>query len=523
VNDAPLLKECSLMHCPKASLLLLALVVVAGLLTPGVAHAADEVGDFAAELDTRMAGWLERYGVPGAVVAYIEDGAVQWVNAYGVADRRSGAPMLADMAVEFGSAGKAVAAWGVMKLVEQGKVDLDAPADRYLARWQLPAAPDGGAVTVRQLLTHTSGLQPGSYADYKLNRPLPSLIELLEGRSQSDGPVRFAQPPGTAAYAGANFAVLQLLIEDVSDMPFADFMAQEITGPLGLEDFAWAWSPERQIHAATPHGVYGERVPYQNLAAPAVGGEVVSVEEFAAWLAAAVPGPNGEPPGRGVLQPETVAEMIRLQSPGNSMGLGYGVATLGGDVWLNHGGSNQGWAGLFGLAVDARSGFAVAANSDYGEPLTWSVANLWANTALGTDLVLDLEPEPFAPSLIDSIARFLFAALAAVLLLLAARLAWQLRRNRAWTVQPDALRTVGALAWLATGAVLWWMAFSTLPLPVPAMWPDLTPSPPLVRLLAVLGLLALVSTAGAFTAARPAAQAATVASRLAAPTRASLP
>lgn len=495
------------MHILKVSLLLLllALVALAALLAPAAAR-ADGTGDFAAELDARMAGWLERYGVPGAVVAYIQDGAVQWVNAYGVADRRSGAPMQPDMVMEFGAAGEAVAAWGVMNLVEQGKVDLDEPANRYLSRWQIPAAGDGSAVTVRQLLTHTSGLQPTGYADYKLNRSLPTLVEVLEGRNQGDGPVRFAREPGAAANSSANFAVVQLLVEDVSGLPFADFMAQEITGPLGLERFAWEWSPEQQADAATPHGMYGGRVPYQNLAAPAVGGEIASAGDFAAWLAAAVTGPNGELPGRGVLQPATVAEMIALQSPENSMGLGYGVTTLGDAVWLNHAGSNQGWFALFGLAPDARSGIAVATNSDYGGPLTWSVANLWANTTLGADLMLDMEPTPFAGSLIDRIAQFLAVLLASVLVALAVRLAWQLSKDRRWTARPDALRVAGALAWLGAGAVLWWMAYSTLPLPVPAMWPDLTPSPPLGRLLAALGLLALVSTAGAFTTARPAAQ-----------------
>jgi CubicO group peptidase (beta-lactamase class C family) len=527
-----LLKECSLVHIPKASPVLLArtalavltaLALLAGVLVPGAAQAADDAGGFAAELDARMAGWLEQYGVPGAIVAYIEDGAVQWVNAYGVADRRSGAPMQPDMAMEFGSAGKAVAAWGVMRLVEQGKVALDEPANRYLARWQIPAASDGGAVTVRQLLTHTSGLQPKGYAGYKLNRPLPTLVEVLEGRNQGDGPVRFAGEPGAAADTGADFAVLQLLIEDVSGLPFADFMAQEITGPLGLESFAWAWSPGQQADAATPHGMYGERVPYQNLAAPAVGGEIASVGDFAAWLAAAVDAPDGEPPGRGVLQPATVAQMIALQAPENSMGLGYGVAMLDGDVWLNHAGSNQGWSALFGLALGARSGFVVATNSDYGGPLTWSVANLWANTTLGTNLSLDLEPTSFAWSLIDRIVQFLTVVLAVVLVVLAMHLAWKLSKERRWTASPSAVRVAGALTWLGVGVVLWWMAYSTLPLPVPAMWPDLTPSPPLDRLLAVLGLLALVSAAGAFTAARRAAQPASVTSQLAAPTRATLP
>ncbi|MCB0232039.1 MAG: beta-lactamase family protein, partial [Anaerolineae bacterium] len=105
-----------------------------------------------------MPDLLAKYGVPGSVVSYIENGEVVWTQAYGMADVGSGRAMQPDMLLEHGSNGKALTAWAVMKLVEQGKVDLDAPVNSYLKRWQVTSDRyDASQVTLRRLLSHTAG------------------------------------------------------------------------------------------------------------------------------------------------------------------------------------------------------------------------------------------------------------------------------------------------------------------------------------------------------------------------------
>lgn len=135
------------------------------LLLPLPGMAADD-GEFEVLLGTRMPGLLDHYGVSGSVVSFIANGNVLWTNAYGMADLEARTAMRADMVFEFGSCGKILTAWATMKLVERGAIDLDTPVNDYLDRLQIESdLYHPNAVTVRRLLSHTSGLGIHGYVD----------------------------------------------------------------------------------------------------------------------------------------------------------------------------------------------------------------------------------------------------------------------------------------------------------------------------------------------------------------------
>jgi CubicO group peptidase (beta-lactamase class C family) len=127
-----------------------------------------------ASLTQQMPVLLERYGVSGSVVAAIEDGEVAWARAYGLADVSDGTPMGPDMVFNFGSCSKMITAWAAMRLVEAGEVDLDAPVNGYLRRWQVESASyDAAEVTVARLLSHTSGMGVHGYLSAARPRSAP--------------------------------------------------------------------------------------------------------------------------------------------------------------------------------------------------------------------------------------------------------------------------------------------------------------------------------------------------------------
>jgi CubicO group peptidase (beta-lactamase class C family) len=274
----------------------------------------DDRDRFVTVLDERMPDLLVKYGVPGSIIAGIKDGRVAWTRAYGVANRATGERMQADMLVEHGSNGKAVTAWAVAKLVEAGKVDLDEPANIYLKRWQLTStAYDANAVTVRQLLNHTSGLNIYGYLDYSPRRALtPSLIQVLDGihlqegvneslmsGRLSSGRAGIAQQPGSGfRYSGAAYTVLQVLIEDVADESFDVFVQREITDPLGARSMRWEWSPDLRAAAARPHGNEGQVLEYRQLASHAIGSEISPVLSLLQSR-----GPTGSLPAEAFLSP----------------------------------------------------------------------------------------------------------------------------------------------------------------------------------------------------------------------------
>lgn len=369
------------------SILLLFLLLAAPVPGPCAPEPETEAQDsFAGTLTEKMPGLLAAHKVPGAVVSYIRNGDVAWTKAFGVANLETGARMQPDMVFNHGSDGKVLTAWGVMRLVEAGRVELDAPANRYLKRWKISSDKfDPEEVTVRRLLSHTAGMSVPGFSDYKPGAQLPSLVEVLDGKNQSNGAVYIRLKPGsTKAYSGGGFAILQMVIEDVTGEPFATFMEREVVNPLRLSSLQWTWTPELQRRAPVPYGREQKDVGYRQLAAQAVGSEVCTVSDFARFVAAAVSGPHGEAPGRGVLKPDTIAQMLAIQPNAKHVGLGYGIELLNGEKFLVHTGMNPGWTASFRLEVKRREGLVIANNSSRGAELNDAVEKLWLRVSAGT-------------------------------------------------------------------------------------------------------------------------------------------
>src|SRR5262245_35270161 len=329
---------------------------------------------FAAALQEHMPGVLASNRVPGAVVSYIKNGEVAWTKAFSVANLQTGTPMQPDIVFNHGSNGKVMTAWALMRLVEAGKVELDAPANRYLKRWQIRSTkfnPDG--VTPRRLLSHTAGLTVHGFSDYEAGAKLPSLVEVLEGKNQGDGAVYVGSEPGsTMAYSGGGYVIAEMIIEDVSGEPFAAFVEREVARPLGLSSLRWVWTPELQRFAPIPYDPDERPVGYRQLASQAIGSEICTVPDFARFVAASVSGPAGESPGRGVLTPETISTMLQ---------------TFKSEKVLGHSGANPGWYAHFRLNVERREGFVIANNSSRGGTVNDSVGKLWSQACRGTDTV----------------------------------------------------------------------------------------------------------------------------------------
>jgi len=163
--------------------------------------------DYLIEIDNKMNVWLEEFIVPGAAIALIDNGEVILQKGYGYADVEKKIKVSSKTGFNIGSISKTVAAWGVMRLVEKGKIDLDSPAEKYLTRWHLPkSAFDINKVTIRRLLSHTAGLSLHGYPGWSPEDKLPSLEESLAGKNNGPGDVRVIMEPGTKwKYSGGWF------------------------------------------------------------------------------------------------------------------------------------------------------------------------------------------------------------------------------------------------------------------------------------------------------------------------------
>jgi CubicO group peptidase (beta-lactamase class C family) len=249
------------------------------------------------------------------------------------------------------SLSKWITAWGVMALVEEGRIELDAPMSRYLTRWQLPPSQyDNGAVTVRRLLSHTSGLTDGlGFRGFAPGRAVPSLEQELthtaDALPSADGVVRVGAEPGSGwRYSGGGYLILQLMIEDVTHEDFDSYMRRTIFGPLGMSDSTFVDPDPARL--ADIFGVDGAHATHYTFAATGAASLYTSAADLGAFLQAQLPGPQGAPAGRGVLTPETLREMGTPRAtlfglPVWGLGEILYAPTAGGGFVIGHDGQNH--------------------------------------------------------------------------------------------------------------------------------------------------------------------------------------
>ncbi|MEJ8567747.1 serine hydrolase domain-containing protein [Elongatibacter sediminis] len=237
-----------------------------------------------------------------------------------------GRPVTADSVFGVSSVSKWVAAIGVMRLVEQGKLDLDAPVSNYLTRWSLPDSEfDNNGVTVRRLLSHTAGLTDGLGHDgFASRNQVQPLTEHLTRAKDADpdvsGEVRVGLQPGSSfKYSGGGYNLLQLVVEEVTGMSFADYMQQQVLMPLGMTRSTY--DPDRATDPATYFDAEGQPRAYPYYTSLAATGLHASARDLARLLAFHATGQTvaGAPPP---VSPETL-ELMREPH----------AQQLGADIW----------------------------------------------------------------------------------------------------------------------------------------------------------------------------------------------
>lgn len=275
-------------------------------------------------------------------VVLIEHGVVSTEYYSTVAD-----PIDRDTVFATASLSKWITALAVMKLVQQGKLDLDRPVEDYLTRWRLPeSAFSSRDVTTRRLLSHRAGLVDGlGFGDYRLDETLPTLEQSLSNPRTSDGrpaaTIRVGVEPGSEfRYSGGGYLLLELLVEEISGVRFEAFVQREIFEPLGMQRSGYGdlASITRSAKSYYPDG---QPAPIYHYASKAATGLGTSANDLAI-LARATLGSIED----GPLTMETVASMRVAEA--SSMGVGiWGLGTIlyaptdDGDMVFGHDGVNE--------------------------------------------------------------------------------------------------------------------------------------------------------------------------------------
>ena len=182
-------------------------------------------------------GWniferMKYYNVPGVSIAVIKDFKVDWAKGYGIADKSKNAPVTTETMFSAGSISKFVTAVAAFSLVQNGKLDLNAPVNNYLTSWKI-AENDftrKTPITLRMLLSHTAGTSQTSYFGFTPDKKLPTIVEILSGEpvSESRPVVVNSEPKMEFRYSGGGSMIAQLAMTDVSKQSFADLTKNAI-------------------------------------------------------------------------------------------------------------------------------------------------------------------------------------------------------------------------------------------------------------------------------------------------------
>lgn len=311
---------------------------------------------------------METYRVPGfSIAAGRLDGDV-WCAGYGAIGAGRPDRVSCHTVFQACSISKHVAAFGALRLVGDGVLELDADIDDYLTSWQLPASGRiwRPRVTLRQLLAHTAGLSYSWFRGYEAGEPAPSLLQTLRGEAPSNTPpVRPGLLPGSRfRYSGSHYAVLQQLMLDVTAVPFDEVMRTLVLDPAGMNDssFSQQFPHQRAEPAALGHHVTGTPVPGGWRTLPEMAGaglwttpaDLVRLELEIARAAAG---------GSRLLGQDLAEQMLTAQVPGG-MGLGTEVDTTGGYLRFGHTGGNVGYVCFSFAWPDTGAAVAVMANSE---------------------------------------------------------------------------------------------------------------------------------------------------------------
>jgi len=313
------------------------------------------------------------HDVPAVSIALISNQRIEWARAYGVLEPGSTRAATPDSLFQAGSVSKTVTALGALRLVGEGRLSLDTPANAQLRQWKLPdnAFTAQHPVTLRALLNHSAGTNVHGFFGYAQGEPLPTLRQILDGVPPANSdPVRVEATPGSAwSYSGGGYTVVQQMMADAGAQPYPQLMQHLVLGPLQMRDstYGTALPPAQRARAAHAHPSDGQPVAggWRVYPEAAAAGLWTTASDLAKVVLEIQKSGNGAP-GK-VLSVAMATQMLtRVQG---DYGLGLYVEPIGSGTSFAHTGGTHGFrAQIYGYTHTGQ-GIVVLTNSDGGAAL----------------------------------------------------------------------------------------------------------------------------------------------------------
>jgi CubicO group peptidase (beta-lactamase class C family) len=339
---------------------LLALLAASPAALPAQATQADD-------LDRFILAEMARRQLPGLSLAIIQGGRIE-SRAYGILEKGGRVPVTPSTLFQAGSISKPVAAAGALRLVEQGKLSLDAPVNDYLTSWKLPGNrfTEARPVTLAGILSHTAGLTVHGFPGYAAAGPVATLVQVLDGTAPANtAAIRVDTTPGSLwRYSGGGYTVMQQMVIDVTGKPFPEFMREAVLQPFGMRSSSYAQPLPPELATRTAAGHLADRTPvqgrwhiYPEMAAAGLWTTAEDLARFAVGMQRILAGDSAS-----VFSPEMARRMVTERM--NGMGLGLALSRRGDAPFFGHNGRDEGFDALLTASVATGQGAVIMINAN---------------------------------------------------------------------------------------------------------------------------------------------------------------
>lgn len=370
--------------------------------------------------------------LPGLSLAIVRGGRVVHLRGFGTDGY--GRPVTANTSFTLGSMSKAFTALAIMQLVDSGRVELDAPVQRYLPWFRVADSTASAQITVRHLLLHTSGIPSRARRASGQSRTLTDHVRALAGTS-------LTQAPGARhEYSSPNYLVLGAVIEAVTGETYAHYVERAIFAPLHMDHSHTDRTPAIAQGMARGH-VYmlgyprATTLPFEHDRLPTAA-LISSAQDMAQFLIAQLA--EGVYDSTRVASAASVAAMHTGGAPaeGFSYGFGWRDGTIGGVRAVHHGGITPNFRGKLVMLPDSGWGVVVLTNASTGIPMPLTPTS----HRLADDVAAYLAGAPLPPPTSPHRTRWLvLAAIMLAVLVSQVRSLWRVSRkpapasrNRTW-------------------------------------------------------------------------------------------
>ncbi|MCR9253228.1 MAG: beta-lactamase family protein [bacterium] len=331
---------------------------------------------------------MTKFNVKGVSIAVIEGGKISWAKGYGIANNKDS--VTSRTLFQAGSISKPIAALAALKLVQQGVLDLDADINTYLNSWSLPESKfdSTSKVTLRGLLSHTSGVNVSGFSGYTQIDPSVSLDDILNGDAKNDK-IELDTIPGTQwKYSGGGYAIVQKIIEDVTNEPYFRFLQEEILAPLKMHNTVYL---DFNKYNHSDGYVNGQRLENGNLVyyQPTAAGLWSTPSDLAKFCIGMQQCLKGN--RLNLLSPELAKTM--LSKGMNNWGLGPQLKYDSDSLMFMHDGNTKGFTASIKAFGYLGKGLVIMTNADMEQQLIPEITRTVAyNFNWGVEEPIEIEP-----------------------------------------------------------------------------------------------------------------------------------